>query len=81
MQQEDLKINDTAILRLRKNNDLYRHLQETKYKNLRTGVEWDIADEQAKDVFELDVQASLLFNKYPLLEEMVFKLKLKIEKV
>ena len=73
--------NDTAILRLRKNNDLYRHLKETKYKNLRTGVEWDIADEQAKDIFELDVQASLLFNKYPMIEDFVFKLKLKIEKI
>ena len=74
-------MNDTAILRLKKNDNLYRHIEGSKYKNIRTDVVWEIPDEQAKDVFELDVQASLLFNKYPLLEEMVFKLKLKIEKI
>jgi len=72
--------NETAIVKLKKNNDLYRHLQNSKYKNIRTGIEWDIPDEKAKDIFVIDYKASMMFNKYPLLEELVFKLKLKIEK-
>ena len=72
--------NETAIVKLKKNNDLYRHLQNSKYKNIRTGVEWDIPDEKAKEIFVIDYKASMMFNKYPLLEELVFKLKLKLEK-
>ena len=71
--------NDTAILRLRKNNDLYRHLEGTKYKNLRTNVEWDIPDIKAKDIFVIDYNASMMLNKYPHLEELIYRMKLKIE--
>ncbi len=71
----------TAILKLKKNNDLYRHIEGNKFKNLRTGVEWEIEDEKAKEIFMIDYNCSMMFNKYPILEEMIFKLKLKLEKL
>lgn len=73
-------INDTAVLRLRKNNDLYRHMGGTNYRNIRTGVDWKIENERASEMFVVDYNACMLFNKYPQLEELVFGLKLSISR-
>ena len=67
----------TAILRLKKNDDLYRHLGDDNYKNLRTDVDWKIEDEKASQIFIIDYNATMLFNKYPMLEKLVNKLNLK----
>lgn len=73
-------MNDTAILKNIQTQDLYRHRQGNVFKNLRTGVEGEITEELANKILVIDYKASMMFNKYPLLEELVFKLKLKIEK-
>ena len=71
---------DTAVLINYKTQDLYRHIQGNIFKNLRTGVEGEIPEELTNKILKIDFKATMLFNKYPLLEELVFKLKLKIEK-
>lgn len=70
----------TAILTLKKNNDLYRHIEgNNKFKNLRTGVEWEIEDEKASEIFTISYNATMMINKYPIMEELILKLKLKLE--
>ena len=71
---------DTAVLINSKTQDLYRHIKGNIFKNLRTGVTGEIPEELANKILVIDYKASMMFNKYPLLEELVFKLKLKIEK-
>ena len=73
-------MNDTAVLKNVQNLDLYRHIKDNTFKNLRTGVEGEIPEELTNKILTIDFNATMLFNKYPLLEELVFKLKLKIEK-
>ena len=73
-------MNDTAILKNIQTNNLYRHIKGNTFKNLSTGVEGEIPKELANKILVIDYKASMMFNKYPLLEELVFKLKLKIEK-
>ena len=71
---------DTAVLINSKTQDLYRHIKGNIFKNLSTGVEGEILEELANKILVIDYKASMMFNKYPLLEELVFKLKLKLEK-
>ena len=73
-------MNDTAVLKNVQNLDLYRHIKDNTFKNLRTGVEGEIPEELTNKILTIDFNSTMLFNKYPLLEELVFKLKLKIEK-
>ena len=76
---------DTAVLRNKHNpnadnyNDLYRHVRDNTVRNLRTGVEGDISDNQLQTQFVIDYNATMLLNKYPNIEEIIFKLKLKLE--
>ena len=74
-------MNDTAVLKNVQNLDLYRHIKDNTFKNLRTGAEGEIPEELTNKILTIDFNATMLFNKYPLLEELVFKLKLKIEKL
>ena len=77
---------DTAVLRNKHNpdaanyNDLYRHVKDNTVRNLRTGVEGHITDNQLQTQFVIDYNATMLLNKYPHIEEMIFKLKLKLDK-
>ena len=71
---------DSAVLTNYKTQDLYRHVKDNTFKNLRTNVEGEIPAELTNKILRIDFNATMLFNKYPLLEELVFKLKLKIDK-
>ena len=73
-------MNNTAILKNIQTQDLYRHLQGNIFKNLRTGIEGEIPEELSNKILKIDFKSTMLFNKYPLLEELVFKLKLKLDK-
>lgn len=73
-------MNDTAVLKNVQNSDLYRHIKDNTFKNLRTNIEGEIPAELTNKILRIDFNATMLFNKYPLLEELVFKLKLKIDK-
>ena len=78
-------MNNTAILRNKHNpeadnyNDLYRHIKKNVVRNLRTGVEGAISDKQLQSQFVIDYNATMILNKHPHIEEIIFKLKLKLE--
>lgn len=69
-----------AIVRNIQNNDLYRYLGENKFRNIRTGKEGVIDDETAKKVFKINMEATVMFDEYPMVEEMIKMLDLKINK-
>lgn len=69
-----------AIVRNIENNDLYRYLGGNKFRNIRTGNEGDIGDEQAIKVFRINLEATGLCNEYPEIENLIKTLNLKIEK-
>ncbi len=71
-------MHDTAVLRLKKNNDLFRHIEGNTYINLRTQKEWEIPPEKAKEIFLLNIEASFMLNKYPMIEKLIGSLSLDI---
>jgi hypothetical protein len=76
-------MNDTAILRNinegRNKNDIIRHIEGNNYVNLTNGMHFTIDEDTAKDIFRLNVEATLMLNKHPNLEGLINRLKLKIE--
>ena len=69
-----------AIVRNIQNNQLYRYLGDNKFRNIVTGKEGLVEDEKAREVFKINVEATAILNEYPLVEELVEVLKLKIDK-
>jgi hypothetical protein len=70
----------TAVLRNIQNNDLYRHLENNVFRNIRTGQEGTMSDEMAQKVFKINVEATEICNEYPLVEEFIKALNLKSNK-
>lgn len=70
---------ETAILRNIQNDFLYRHIEGDIYKNIATGVQAEIPPDIATKFLRLNVEATMMLNKYPNLEVLINKLKLKIE--
>lgn len=68
-----------AIVRNIENNDLYRYLGENKFRNIRTGKEGVVEEEQARKVFKINLEATQILNEYPEIEEMVKRLNLKFD--
>ena len=76
----DIKnMHDTGILRNLQTNDLYRHLGGNKFKNLRTLAEGEIPEGLANKILIIDYNATMMLNKYPMIEDLIFSLKLKLE--
>lgn len=69
-----------AIVRNIENNDLYRYLGENKFRNIRTGNEGVVSDEQARKILKINLELTELINEYPIIETMINQLQLKIEK-
>lgn len=69
-----------AIVRNIQNSDLYRYLGENKFRNIRTGQEGVIDDEMARKVFKISLEATVLCEEFPLIEEMIMSLNLKSNK-
>jgi hypothetical protein len=69
-----------AIVRHIKTNRLYRYHGKDLYTNLYSGVTGEIKPEDAKRMFRINLEATQLFEEYPIVEEMVRKLKLVFEK-
>lgn len=69
-----------AIVRNIQNNQLYRYLGDNKYKNLMTGVSGEITEELAQKIFKINLEMTSLCNEYPLLEEAIQRLNLKMDK-
>lgn len=70
----------TAILRHQTTNTLYRHEQGNVYTNLSTGKSGEISPEQAQRIFKINIEATAIFNEYPIVEEMVKRLELVLKK-
>jgi hypothetical protein len=69
-----------AIVRNIKTNDLYIAHGENQYTNLRTGVKGLIQESTAQKVFAINLEATQILSDYPLIEEMIFRLKMVAEK-
>jgi hypothetical protein len=66
-----------AIVRNIQNNTYYRYLGENRYRNLITGVEGEVPEEQASKVFKISVEMTYLCENFPNVEELINRLKLK----
>ena len=68
-----------AIVRNIQNNDLYEFFGENKFQNLRTQKEGVVSDEQAKDIFKINIEATEIISEYPLVAELINKCNLKFD--
>jgi hypothetical protein len=69
-----------AVVKHIKSCVLYEYLGENKFVNLTTKQTGQVTDEQAKNVFKISADATELISEYPLIKELIFALKLKMEK-
>ena len=69
-----------AIVRNIQNNHLYRYLGDNKYKNLITGVSGEITEEVARKIFKINLTMTELCNEFPIIEEAIQRLQLKMDK-
>ena len=61
------------------NDQLYFFEGGKTFRNIRTGQAGDVEEEKARDVFRFNMQATELINEYPIVEEMIKTLNLKID--
>lgn len=60
------------------NNDfLYKYLGENKFLNIQSGAVGTVTDEAARKTFKINVEATVLFNDFPIIEQLINKLNLK----
>lgn len=69
-----------GIVRNINNNDLYEYLGEDKYKNLRTKQQGVVELGKAREVFKINVEATMIIGEFPNVAELINKLNLKIDK-
>ena len=67
-----------AIVRNIRTNDLYRYEGENRFTNIRTGVSGKVSDEAARTTFVINLGATELCNKYPMIEKLISALNLKV---
>lgn len=65
-----------AIVRNIQNNNFYRYLGNNKFLNLITQEEGEVNDEVARKVFKVNAEATILLHEFPMIEELIEKLKL-----
>lgn len=68
------------IVRNIKTNDFYQYEGENKFTNLRTGKSGVVSDEVARKSFVVNVEATSMFDEFPIVKEMVQRLNLKFQK-
>jgi len=68
-----------AIVRKISNDVPYRFLGGNKFRNLITGVEREVSEEVANKVFKINLDATYFCENYPMVEEFIKRLGLKIE--
>jgi hypothetical protein len=62
------------------NNELYKYLGNDEYINIRTGKKGFVKPEVAEKIFRINVEATGICNDFPIVEELIKSLNLKIEK-
>jgi hypothetical protein len=75
-----MKIHDTAICRNIQNNHIYRHTGGSCFINLTTGATGNIDEKTANSVLKINTELTYICNQYPIVELLIRKLELKIEK-
>lgn len=68
-----------AICRNIQNNGIYEYLGENKFQNIVTGKEGTVTNEQAKDIFKINLEATELFSEYPIIKELIKSLNLRFD--
>lgn len=69
-----------AIVRNLTNGQYYRYLGNDVYQNIITGVKGKINQKAAEKNLRISIEETAIFNEYPMVEEMVRRLKLVSEK-
>lgn len=69
------------IVRNIKTNDAYFYEGENKFTNIRTGVSGTVSDEAAQKTFKMNIEASQMVHEYPIVAELINRLKLKFDVV
>lgn len=69
-----------AIVRNLTNGQYYRYLGNDVYRNIITGVKGKINQKAAEKNLRISIEETAIFNEYPMVEEMVRRLKLVSEK-
>ena len=69
-----------AIVRHINTNKLYRYNGDNNYTNLHSGNSGEIPPEQAQKMFRINLEFTEILNQYPLVEEMITRLKLVCDK-
>ncbi len=70
---------DVAVVRHIKTNTLYRFIGNDTYRILTTGKTGVIPSEQAQRIFKINLEMTQLIGEYPIVEELIQKLKLTYE--
>jgi hypothetical protein len=70
-----------AVVRNIQNNQLYKYVGGTTYINVITGRSGEVADDVAKRIFKINLDATDILNKYPNVELLIKELELINEKV
>lgn len=60
-------------------NDLYFYEGDNTFENLRTQKKGIVSDKAAQKTFLINLDASEMFNEYPLIAELINKLDLKYD--
>lgn len=61
------------------NSDLYKSIGTGEYMNIRTGKSGIVDNEKAKNIFTINKAATELISDFPIIEEMILKLNLKLD--
>lgn len=69
----------TGIVRHIKTNVLYRHIGGNKFRNLITGKEGEVAEETAREIFKINVEATMIINEFPEVENLIRTLNLRLD--
>lgn len=68
-----------VVVRHKKTNDVYQYLGQNVFRNVRTGGEGSVSDEVAQRSFNINLDATELFNEHPILHDLVRILNLKFD--
>lgn len=68
-----------AIVRNIKNNQFYEYKGGNIFCNLISGIEKEVSDELAKNIFKISEEMSFLLTEFPLTEDLIKSLKLKFD--
>jgi hypothetical protein len=64
------------VVRNVQTNDFYTYLGDNKFQNIRTKAEGEVPADKASTLFRINIDATKMFNEFPLVNDLVNKLNL-----